>query len=817
MSDPDNLQKVRLQEGSRKEYTGPSGGYGSLKSVTEILVRERIPAKGARALVEQNKPRGFMCVSCAWAKPAKPHPAEFCENGAKATAWEITDKKPDQKFFATHTLTELETWRDYNLEEAGRLTFPMRWDPGSDRYMPVSWEIAFQEIGRELRAMDPHGVVFYTSGRASLETSYMYQLFARMYGSNHLPDSSNMCHEASSVALPESLGAAVGTVILTDFDNCDCIFYVGQNVGTSSPRLLHQLQEAVERGVEIVTMNPLRERALERFTNPQAPGEMATLSETKISSQYLQVKNGADTAALFGICKALIELDDAYQAGPVNAPAGHDGEAAAEDSPSGVTFAAAMQAARRKNVLDHDFIETHTTGFDAFAAACRAHDWAELERVSGLDRIEMTRAAETYARSNAVIGIYGMGLTQHAAGVENVHMMVNLLLLRGNIGKPGAGICPVRGHSNVQGQRTVGITEKPELAPLDTLGALYGFEPPRWHGHSTVDACEAIMKGEVQAYIGLGGNFLRAVPETAAMEAAWRKLRLTVQIATKLNRNHVVHGEIAYILPCLGRIEIDQQATGPQAVSMESSVAHFHGSMGQVEPASEDLRSEPWIVAEMAKATLTHGTAPWDDWVADYSRVRDAIERTYPETFKRFNERFMQPGGFARPLPARERKWVTRSGRANFITPGHLFAGIAPTGSSADTLQLMTLRSNDQFNTTVYGYEDRFRGVHGTRHVLFMNPADIRRMGYEGGDAVDLTTAVDDGVPRLVQGLQIVPYNIPKGCAGGYFPECNPLVPVWHHDKSSKVPAYKSIPVRLTRSAGRVANPSHDGLQAAAE
>ena len=818
MSDPDHLNQVKLDEGTRKEYPGPSGGYGSLKSVTEILVRERIPAKGVHALVLQNKPKGFMCVSCAWAKPAIPHPAEFCENGAKATAWEITDKATDQKFFAKHTLAELETWRDYDLEEAGRLTHPMRWDPDSDRYMPVSWQIAFQEIGRELRALDPKQAVFYTSGRASLETCYMYQLYARLYGSNHLPDSSNMCHESSSVALPESIGAVVGTAVLSDFENCDFIFYIGQNVATSSPRMLHQLQEAVERGVKIVTINPLRERGLERFTNPQSPKQMLTRGETQITHQYMQVKNGGDTAALFGICKALIEMDDAFQASDQGKPAGHDADPGNAESASGLVFAASMAAARTKNVLDHDFINTHTYGFEAFAATTRAHDWAELEQVSGLTRAEMTEAAGSYAASRATLGIYGMGLTQHAAGVENVHMVTNLLLLRGNIGKPGAAICPVRGHSNVQGQRTVGITEKPELAPLDKLAELYGFEPPRWHGHSTVDACRAILDGEVRAYIGLGGNFLRAIPETAAMEDAWRKLRLTVQIATKLNRNHVVHGEIAYVLPCLGRIEIDRQATGPQAVSMESSVAHFHGSHGMAEPASADLRSEPWIVAELAKATLPPNKVPWDAWVADYAVVRDAIEATYPETFKDFNKRFLLPGGFPRPLPARERKWVTESGRANFITPTRLFAGIAPAGDTSKVLQLMTLRSNDQFNTTVYGYDDRFRGVHGTRHVIFMNPADIARMGFEGGDAVDLTAAVDDGVPRNVPGLQIVPYNIPEGCAGAYFPECNPLVPLWHHDPKSRVPGYKAIPVRLARSAkGRVPAPSRDGLQGAAD
>ena len=809
-------EKLELEEGSQAEYTGPEGGYGSLKSVSSILLRERVPAKAGRALAVQNKPQGYMCVSCAWAKPAKPHPAEFCENGAKATAWELTAKRTDQAFFAKHRLAELETWRDHDLEVAGRLTHPMRWDPDSDRYMPVSWEIASQEIARELNAMAPNEAVFYTSGRASLETSYMYQLFARIYGSNHLPDSSNMCHESSSVALPQSIGAAVGTATLTDFEACDCIFFIAQNVGTSSPRMLHQLQDAVERGVKIITINPLRERGLERFTNPQSPAEMLTGAETIISSQYLQVKNGGDIAALFGICKAVIELDDA--AASDKKVVGDDAKPRKPESAASVAFAASIAAADNKRCLDHGFIAENTHGFEEFQAAARAHDWAELEAVSGLLREQMREAAATYVKSSATLGIYGMGLTQHAHGVDNVHMVLNLLLLRGNIGKPGAGVCAVRGHSNVQGQRTVGITEKPELVPLDKLAAQYTFEPPRWKGHSTVEACDAMLKNEVKAFVCLGGNVLRAAPETGAVEAAWRKLRLTVQVATKLNRSHVVHGEIAYLLPCLGRIEIDEQASGPQAVSIESSVAHFHGSRGQVTPASEDLRSEPWIIAELAKATLgAKGRVPWDDWVADYARVRDAIEETYPAIFKRFNERLFTPGGFARPVPARERKWTTPNGKANFITPKQLFAGMAASGDQTRVLQLTTLRSNDQFNTSIYGYSDRFRGVEGTRHVVFMNRADIERLGLAPGAAVDLETATDDGVERRVHGLQVVPYNIPVGCAAGYFPECNPLMPLWHHDEESKVPGYKALPVRVHPSeGGRDPVATQDGLQGAA-
>lgn len=784
-----------------REYKGPSGGWGSAKGVTEILLRERLPLSGPPALVHQNRAEGYMCVSCAWAKPAKPHPLEFCENGVKATAWEITRRRADRAFFAAHTLTELEGWSDHDLEERGRLTHPMRWNPESDRYEPVTWEAAFEEIGRELSAIGPEASVFYTSGRASLETSYMYQLFARIFGSNNLPDSSNMCHESSSVGLPESIGAAVGTAILSDFENTDCIFHIGQNVGTSSPRLLHDLKDAVDRGVEIVAINPLRERGLERFTNPQSPAQMLTGGETRIASSFYQVRNGGDVAALFGICKALIEGDDALKASGIRMVAGDDDQPEESASAAEVAFAKSMAAADKKHVLDHDFIAQHTLGFEAFAEAARGHSWTDLERVSGLTRDEMTAAAKTYASHDAVMILYGMGLTQQLNGVDNVHMLANLALLRGNVGKPGANICAIRGHSNVQGQRTVGITEKPGLAPLDKLAELYEFEPPRWTGLTSVDACEAMIAGKVKGFVALGGNFPRAAPDTDRVEPAWRRLRLTVGIATKLNRSHVLHGEIAYLLPCLGRLEVDEQASGPQAVSMESSIAHFHGSRGKVKPASPELLSEPAIVAGLAKATLRgKGKVDWDGWVGDYGSVRDAIERTYPETFRDFNKRLFQPGGFPRPLPARERKWATANGKANFLFPTRLSPG-SEVESGNDVLNLMTLRSNDQFNTTIYGYSDRLRGIEGTRKVVLMNRTDIARLGLSPGDPVELVTAIAKDHVRSVMGLRLVAYDIPAGCCAGYFPETNPLVPLSHHDPKAKTPGYKAVPVHVRRAA----------------
>lgn len=752
-------------------YPHPAGGWGSIKAVGISVVQSGTPLMTANALRKQNKPGGFACVSCAWAKPVKPHLAEFCENGAKATAWELTDQRATPAFFAEHSLTELRGWSDLDLEGAGRLTTPLRYDTASDRYLPVSWDAAIAGIGRALaaqRAADPQATVFYASGRASLETSYMYQLLARLYGNNNLPDSSNMCHESTSVALPETIGVPVGTVRLDDFEQTDAIFFFGQNVGVNSPRMLHQLREARERNVPIVTFNPLKEVGLVHFASPQSPVQMLTPAETAISTQYLQVRNGGDIAAITGMCKWLIEADDA------------------------------AGAAHGAPVLDHAFIAEHTQGFADFAAAMRAADWSDIEQGSGLQRAALEQAAQTYAQAKAVLGIYGMGLTQHREGVANVQMVSNLLLLRGNIGRPGAGICPVRGHSNVQGQRSVGITEKPELAPLDRLAELYAFEPPRQKGLDTVATCEGVIGGSVRAFVGLGGNFLRAAPDTERLAAAWQQLDLSVQIATRLNFTHVVPGREAWLLPCLGRIEIDHQASGPQTVSVEDSTGCFHASDGMAEPADPTIRSEAAIVAAIAQACLpSNPQVPWDGWVADYGRVRDAIEATWPDVFQGFNQRFRDPGGLPKPNAARERQWKTDSGKAQFIVPPAAQAEADPS-----VLRLMTLRSDDQFNTTIYSLDDRFRNVWGTRKVLFMHPLDMAARELAEGDMAHVATVADDAHLRELTGLRVVPYDLPRGSVGGYFPECNPLIPVQHHAHKSHVPAAKNIPVRVRRAAG---------------
>ncbi|TFY85215.1 formate dehydrogenase [Pseudomonas kairouanensis] len=759
-------------------YTNACGGWGSAKSVMQILWREQALAKAPAALFKQNKPDGFACVSCAWAKPGHPHALEFCENGAKATAWELTSLKTDPAFFAEHSLSDLRTWPDYALEQHGRLTHPLRYDPDTDHYRETSWEEAYREIGAQLKAMDPDSVVFYASGRASLETSFMYQLFARAYGTNNLPDSSNMCHESTSVGLQESIGVPVGTVTLADFEHTDCLFFFGQNVGSNSPRMLHQLQDVRRRDVPIITFNPLRERGLERFVNPQSPTKMLTPDSTLISTQYHQVAIGGDTAAITGIAKALLEMDDL---------------ATEQGSPA---------------VLDHDFIAGHTDGFETFTTYVRGCAWPKLEHQSGLTRGALEAAATVYAHSQRVMFIYGMGLTQHRQGVANVQMLVNLLLLRGNIGKAGAGICPVRGHSNVQGQRTVGITEDPKKVPAELIEQHFGFNVPEKMGVCTVDACEGILSGQVRGFVGLGGNFLRAIPDTSRMEPAWQGLHLNVQVATKLNRTHLLPARHQWLLPCLGRIEIDRQNGVAQTYTTEDSTGCIHSWRGSSEPVGPHVRAEASIVAGLAMATLSHPcNIDWQAWSTDYAKVRTAIGQIYPQIFHDMESRMTEPGGFHRPIAAAQRKWLTPSGKAQFVKPVTLAEDddVNLAQPARDVLQLMTLRSNDQFNTTIYGYDDRFRGVSGTREVIFMHCNDIVRLGFMPGAQVMLTTAIEPEVKRQVGPFEIIAYDIPEGCAAAYYPECNPLVPLWHHAERSKVPAAKSVPVRLS------ASPTHPG------
>ena len=724
-------------------YDGPAGGWGSLQGMARILGTEKPSPGMIETLQRQNKTDGHMCTSCAWAKPAKPHPFEFCENGAKATMWDLTSKRCTPEFFAKHSVSELRQWKDYDLEIEGRLTHPMRYDPATDHYVPVGWDEAFQGIGAHLKTLDPKSVIFYASGRASLETSYLYALFARVYGHNNLPDSSNMCHETTSVALTKVIGAPVGTCTLDDFEHCDAIFFFGQNTGSNSPRFLHPLQEAVKRGCRIVTFNPLKEKGLEEFVSPQNPAQMLTGKPTKISYQYHQVKAGGDIAAILGMCKFILECDKS------------------------------RRAEIGTGVIDEDFIAQHTHGFDAFKAKCAEVSWDEIEANSGLSRTALMDAARVYMDAEKVIGIYGMGLTQHVHGFENIGLLTNFLLLRGNIGRQGAGMSPVRGHSNVQGQRTVGIAEKTKLVPLDKIAEQFGFEPPREDGMNTVEACEGIVDGSVKGFVSLGGNFVRAIPDIVKMEDAWTAMELTVQIATKLNRSHLINGKSAWLLPCLVRSEQDMQTSGPQWVSMEDSLSHVHASRGKRPPASEHLMSELAIVSGLAKAVLEpNPKLRWDDWTADYSLVRDLIAETYADEFYDMNERMHEAGGFYRGNSARDRIWKTESGKAEFTTPDMLSAtGVE---DKEGRYRLITLRSNDQFNTTIYGYSDRFRGIEGTRHVVLINPREMKEAGLQAGQRVTLVGDAGDGEDRAGAGPDGDPLRSPRRLPRRLFPRTQP-------------------------------------------
>ncbi|WP_137680124.1 FdhF/YdeP family oxidoreductase [Aurantiacibacter suaedae] len=753
------------------EYEGSAGGWGSLKGMTRIELSGQAGPGAAATLKVQNKPGGYMCSSCAWAKPPNPHVFEFCENGAKATLWDLTSKRCTPDFFAEHSVSELAGWSDYDLEMQGRLTHPMRYDAASDRYVEASWEEAFEGIAAKLNQLDPKSVTFYASGKAGLEASYLYAIFARAYGHNNLPDSSNMCHETTSVGLKKVTGSSVGTCQLDDLEHCDAIFYCGQNPGTNSPRILHPLQEAVKRGCKIIVLNPLREKGLLEFTNPQNPKQMTLGSPTEMSHMYLQVRAGGDIAALMGICKRVIERDEQ------------------------------AKAAGAARVLDEQFVQQHTHGFDAFIETLKSTDWQQLETASGISRPQLEAAGDVYAEAKNVIGIYGMGLTQHVHGSQAIGMLVNLLLLSGNIGRQGAGISPIRGHSNVQGQRTVGITEKTKLAPVEKYRELLDLETPEEDGRNTVEFLEAMLRGENKGFIGLGGNLAKAVPDHLRVHPAWRDMELTVHIATKLNSTHCMPGKASWILPCLVRAEEDIQESGNQQVSMEDSFSHIYGSIGKREPASEHLKSETAIVCGLAKATLD-GRNPkltWDAWQADYSRIRDLIAQTFPDEFHDMNARMNQPGGFYRGNAARDRIWKTESGKAEFTDPDSLTScGI---GDAQGRYHLVTLRSNDQFNTTIYGHDDRLRGLKGSRMIVLMRPEDIVSEGLSEGEEVTLQTDSDghDAQERAVSGLTVTPYDLPKGTLAGYFPELNALVPLWYHDKLSQTPASKGVPVRIVR------------------
>lgn len=754
-------------------YTHPAGGWGALLSVARNLKRQDILGKGSITLLNINQPTGFDCPGCAWPEKKDAHAFNFCENGAKAVAFEATSKTVTPEYFAGHTVSWLSEQSDFFLEDLGRLTDPVRYDAATDKYVPISWDDAFKLIAQHLHALDnPDQAAFYTSGRASNEAAFLYQLFVRSFGTNNFPDCSNMCHETTSVGLLDSIGLGKGTVTLEDFDLADAIFSFGHNPGTNHPRMLGTLREVSKRGGNIIAINPIKERGLERFQDPQAPLEMMTNGSTPISRYYFQPKIGGDYALMLGMLKHLNEWDK---------------KALASGKPS---------------VFDRNFIAVNTVGFDEMIAEVERTEWADIYKHSGLSPEHLEKLAKLFLESERSIFCWGMGMTQHRHGTANVHMLANLLLARGQIGRPGAGLCPVRGHSNVQGDRTMGINELPSPKLLDNIDRVFGIKSPRKNGHGVVETIKAMAEGEVKVFIGLGGNFAVATPDTPYTQEALRKCNLTVHVATKLNRSHLVCGKDALILPCLGRTEIDEQLHGPQAISVEDSMSNIHLSAGRNAPISDNILSEPDIVARMAEAVLPDSQIKWKWYIESYDRIRDSIADVFDE-FHDFNLRVYKPGGFHLEHPANQHIWNTKSGKAQFmITPlSEVYADkenqYAAAYTDSKVYTLMTTRSHDQYNTTLYGLDDRYRGVFGQRRVLFMNQADIDEAGFEANQWVDIESVFSDGVKRIVHSFRIVPYNIPRGSLAAYYPETNPLVALSSHDKYAKIPASKSVPVIL--------------------
>lgn len=746
-----------------KPYHHPAAGWGAAKSVTEFLVREGELVDGPRAIMRMNHENGgFDCPGCAWPDDTKGLHLDICENGIKHVAWEMTRKRVGREFFAAHTVSELARWNDADLERQGRLTEPMRYDADSDRYVPIPWPDAFALVGRTLRELDDPGrAAFYTSGRLGNEATFLYQLMARELGTNNLPDCSNMCHEASGRALQAALGTGKGTVDLKDWELTDALFILGVNAASNAPRMLTSLAEAYRRGAQIVHVNPLVEAAATRTIIPHEFAKMATFRATRTGTMNLQPRIGGDLALLRGMAKAILEL-----------------------------------ARTDPKALDTEFIERHTTGFAEYRSLCETTPWADLERQSGVDEAAMRAAARVYREADRSIISWCLGVTQHEHGVDTVREIVNLLLLRGNLGREGAGPSPVRGHSNVQGNRTCGIDHRPSASFLDRLGEVCGITPPRADGLDTVGTIEAMHRGEVTVFVGMGGNFALAAPDTPYTAAGLRKCELTVQVSTKLNRSHLVHGRQALILPCLGRTEKDHQAGGVQSTSVEDAMSMVHLSTGMKAPASPHLLSEPAIIAGMARAALPHSTTPWESYVEDYDRIRDTMARVL-DGFEDFNRRVRLPLGFRIRQPARELVFETPSGRAEFSATG--LPDVVP---AEGTLALGTMRSHDQWNTTIYSDNDRYRGIKNLRTLIFMNAADMRDRGLGEFDEVDITSTAKDGSTRCLRRYKVVPYDIPRGCAAGYMPEMNVLCAIGDYSTQSDQPIMKHLKVTVRASDG---------------
>ncbi|MFF2313396.1 FdhF/YdeP family oxidoreductase [Streptomyces albidoflavus] len=738
------------------EVQHAAAGLPAVAHSLRMSARQMGVRRTALTLLRVNQKDGFDCPGCAWPEPDKRHAAEFCENGAKAVAEEATLRRVTPAFFAEHSVADLAGRSGYWLGQQGRLTEPMHLAEGADHYTPVSWERAFELIAGELKALSsPDEALFYTSGRTSNEAAFLYQLFAREFGTNNLPDCSNMCHESSGSALTETIGVGKGSVLLEDLYQADLIIVAGQNPGTNHPRMLSALEKAKQGGAKIITVNPLPEAGLERFKNPQTVKGMAR--GTALTDLFLQIRLGGDQA-LFRLLNSLI--------------------------------------LKTPGAVDEEFVAAHTQGYEEFAATAAEADWEETLTATGLQRAEVEEALRMVLASERTVVCWAMGLTQHKHSVPTIREMVNFLLLRGNIGRPGAGVCPVRGHSNVQGDRTMGIFERPAPAFLDALEREFGFTPPRHHGYDVVRAIRALRDGEAKVFLAMGGNFVAASPDTEVTEAAMRRARLTVHVSTKLNRSHAVTGAHALILPTLGRTERDVQAGGEQFVTVEDSMGMVHASRGRLEPAGPALLSETAIVCRLARAVLGEKSAtPWEDFEGDYALIRDRIARVVPG-FEEFNARVADPAGFALPhAPRDERRFPTPSGKAHFtaapVEHPHLPEG---------RLLLQTLRSHDQYNTTIYGLDDRYRGIRGGRRVVLVHPDDARELGFADGAYADLVGEWKDGVERRAPGFRVVHYPTARGCAAAYYPETNVLVPLDSTADTSNTPASKSVVIRLEPS-----------------
>ncbi len=767
------VPKDDIDENEVEVESSPHAAAG-ITAVT-VAMRRAIGQMGVRrtasTLLRLNQVDGFDCQGCAWPDPAPGHrhTAEFCENGAKAVAEEATRQLLDRQFFAEHSVADLAGRTEFWLGKQGRITEPMVLRPGGTHYEPISWDDAFATMADHLRRLDhPDQATFYTSGKTSNEAAFVYQLFVRAFGTNNLPDCSNMCHESSGSALVDTIGIGKGSVSLEDIHQAKLILVVGQNPGTNHPRMLSALEEAKSHGARIISINPLQEAGLVRFKNPQNVKGMTV--GTALADLHLPIRLNGDLAFFQAVGALLVEWD----------------------------------------ALDHDFLDEYTTGFDAYRDHVADLDWAKVEASTGLTREQITEAARMIAASPATVTCWAMGITQHHNGVGTIKEIVNVALLQGNIGKPGAGVCPVRGHSNVQGDRTMGIWERVPDHFLDAIRDEFGFEPPREHGLDTVGSIQALRDGKIRVFFAMGGNFVGAAPDTDATEAAMRNAALTVHVSTKLNRSHVVHGGEALILPALGRSEKDMTGGRAQRVTVEDSMSAVHASRGPLDPPSEHLRSEVDIVCSLALATLGEDSpVPWAAFRDDYTEIRRRIARVVPGCAS-YEEKVDEPGGFVLPHPPRDnRVFETPSGRA-VLTSTPLEVLEVPKGR----FLLQTMRSHDQFNTTIYGLDDRYRGVKGGRRVVFVNPDDLRELGLAEGDVIDLVSEWHDGVERRAASFRVVPYDQPRGCVAAYYPEANALVPLDSTAEKSNQPVYKSIVVRLDslEGAAQAAGSSHGSL-----